>query len=145
MPELRGSVDILRPVEDVFAYLSDPKNSLQWETGVVEMELTTEGPLGVGSKGRRVQKQMGTDEGTWEITEHVPNDSLAFTFESQRFAGSGGYKLEATDGGTRLIYWFIGNPRKILFKLLMPVMVPMWRRQVGKDYAKLKGILESSE
>ena len=47
MPEIRGSVDILRPVEDVFAYLSDPKNNLQWEAGVVEMELTTEGPLGV--------------------------------------------------------------------------------------------------
>ena len=144
MAEVRGSVDILRPVEDVFAYLSDPKNNLQWETGVVEMEFTTEAPLRVGSKGRRVQKQMGTDEGTWEITEHVPNESLAMTFESQRFTGSGGYKLNATDGGTRLNYWFIGNPRKILFKLLMPLMMPMMRSQTGKNYARLKGILESS-
>ncbi len=143
MAELKGSVVILRPVEDVFAFLSDPKNSLQWESGVVEMELTTEGPLGVGSKGRRVEKQMGTDEGTWEITEHVPNDSLAMTFESERFAGRGGYKLEATDGGTRLNYWFTGNPRKILFKFLMPLMMPMMRSQIRKDYSKLKGILES--
>ena len=144
MPEFRGSVDILRPVEDVFAYLSDPKHSLEWETGVVEMEFTTEGPPRVGSKGRRVDKQMGTDESTWEVTEYTPNESVAYTFESQRFAGSGGYKLEATDGGTRLNYWFIGNPRKILFKLLMPLMVPMFRSQVRKNYARLKGILESS-
>ena len=144
MAEVRGSVDILRPVEDVFTYLNDPKNYLQWETGVVENELITERPVGVGSKGRRVEKRMGTDEGTWEITEHVPNESLAMTFESQRFTGSGGYRLEATDGGTRLNYWFIGNPRKILFKLLMPLMMPMMRSQVRKDYAKLKGILESS-
>ena len=144
MPELRGSVDILRPVEDVFAFLSEPKNNLQWESGVVEMELTTEGPLGLGSKGRRVEKQLGTDKGTWEITEHVPNESLAMTFESQRFTGSGGYKVEATDGGTRLNYWFIGNPRNILFKLLVPLMKPMIHRQISKDFAKLKSILESS-
>lgn len=144
MPEIRGSVDILRPVEDVFAFLSDPKNNLQWEAGIVEMELTTEGPLGVGSKGRRVEKRMGTDEGTWEITEHVPNESLAMTFESQRFAGSGGYKLEATDEGTRLNYWFIANPKMIIFKLIMPLMMPMVRSQARKNYAKLKGILESS-
>jgi hypothetical protein len=90
-----------------------------------------------------VEKQMGTDEGTWEITEHVPNDTLAMTFESQRFTASGGYKLEATDGGTRLNYWYMGNPRKILFKLLLPLMMPMLHRQVRKDYARLKGILES--
>ena len=143
MPELKGSVDILRPVEDVFAYVSDPENNLQWETGVVEMKKTTEGPLAVGSKGRRVEKQMGTDEGTWEITEHVPNDTLAMTFESQRFTGSGGYKFEAIDGGTRLNYWFVGIPRKMLFKLLMPLMMPMIHRQIRKNFATLKGILES--
>ena len=144
MVEIRGSVDILRPAEEVFAFLSEPNNTLQWETGVVLMELTTEGPMGVGSKGRRVEKQMGTDEGTWEITEHVPNESLSMTFESGRFAGSGGYKLEPTDGGTRLNYWFIANPRKLLFKILIPLMMPMFRRQIRKDYAKLKAILESS-
>jgi len=143
MPEIRGAVDILRPVEDVFAFLSEPENNLQWETGLVEMKKTTEGPLAVGSKGRRVEKLFGTDEGTWEITEHVPNESLGMTFESQRIVGTAGYKLESTDGGTRLNYWFTGNFKKILFKLLMPLMMPMFRRQVRKDYAKLKGILES--
>ena len=144
MPELKGSVDILRPTEDVFAYLSDPKNNLQWETGVEENELTTEGPLAVGSKGRRVETRAGRDEGTWEITEHVTNETLSMTFESQKFSGSGGYKLEATDGGTRLNYWFMANPRKLLFKIILPLMMPMMRRGVNKDYATLKGILESS-
>lgn len=31
MPEIRGSIDIFRPTEDVFAYLSEPKNSLEWD------------------------------------------------------------------------------------------------------------------
>ena len=143
MAEVRGSIDILSPVEDVFNYLSDPKNSLNWETGVVEMELTSEGPLGVGSKGRRVERHMGTDEGTWEITKYEPNKSVAMTFESQRFTGSGGWDFEAVDGGTRLTYWFVGNPKKALWKLFMPLMTPMIRSQIKKDYKKLKRLLES--
>ncbi len=64
MPEVRGTIEIGRPVEEVFTFMSDPKNNLKWETGVVEMELTSEGPLALGSKGRRVDQQMGRDEGS---------------------------------------------------------------------------------
>lgn len=143
MPEIRGSIDIFRPAEDVFAYLSEPKNSLEWDGGVVEMELTTDPPLRVGSKGRRVESRGGTDEGFWEVTEHVLNETLAMTFESGKFTGSGGYNLEPIDGGTRLEYWFMANPRKLLLKILIPLMKPMIHRQVRKDYAKLKSVLES--
>ena len=64
MPEIRGTVEIGRPVEDVFAYLSDPTNNPKWESSAVEMELTTKGPLALGSKGRRVEKYRG-----WERTK----------------------------------------------------------------------------
>ena len=99
MFEIRGSVDISRPVQEAFLFLSQPENNVQWETGVVKNELTTEGPLAVGSKGRRVDKQMGTDEGAWVVTEHVPNDTLAMSFESPRYVGTAGYKVEATEEG----------------------------------------------
>ncbi len=64
-------------------------------------------------------------------------------FESGKFTGSGGYNMAPTDGGTTLEYWFNGNPKNILFKILMPLMMPMFRRQIRKDYVNLKGILES--
>ena len=143
MPEIRGSIDIGRPVEDVFAYLKDSKNNVEWESNVVEMELTSEGPIGVGSKGRRVEKIMGTDEGAWEITEYEENKAIAMSFESQRFIGSGGYELESTDGATRLAYWFRGDSKSFLFKLMMPIMMPMVKRQVKKDYGRLKEVLEA--
>lgn len=143
MVEIRGSVDIARPVADVFAYLSDPKNNMEWETGVLEMELTSEGPIGVGSTGRRVERYMGTDEGTWEITEYTQDKAIAMTFESQRFKGDGGWDVESTDGGTRLGYRFRGDPKNFLFKLVIPLMTPMLRRQVSGDYEKLKQLLES--
>ena len=143
MPEIIGSIEILRPVEEVWAYLSDLKNNVQWENGVIEMELTTEGPVSVGSKYRRVEKMMGTDEGVLEITELVQNESLSFEFESPRFVGRGGYQMEVAAGGTRLNYLFNGGPKPLFFKILIPLMMPMFRRQIRKDYERVKGILES--
>ena len=104
MPEIKGSVDVQRPVEEVFAYLTDPSNNLKWEKGVLEMELTSEGPVGVGSKGRRVENYMGRDEGTYEITEFETNKGFSFRFESEKFAGDGGYSLESAGDGTKLTY-----------------------------------------
>ncbi len=145
MPEIRGTIDIARPVEDVFAYLKEPKNNIEWESGVVESEMTSEGPIGVGSKGRRVEKYsgMGTDEGTWEVTQFEENKTMEIGFESDKFIGDGAFELESTDGATRLSYRFRGETKSFLFKLMMPLMMPMVKRQVRKDYGKLKEILES--
>ena len=57
--ELERSIHIGRPVGDVFASLTDVKNNVDWESNVVKMEYTSEGPVGVGSTGRRV----GEDDG----------------------------------------------------------------------------------
>ena len=143
MPEISGLVDIGRSVEDVFAYLADPKNNLEWESVVVEMEMTTEGPMSVGSKGRRMEKFMGTEEGDWEITGYDENRSFAMQYESEKFIGNGRWDLESTDGSTRLSYRFSGQAKSFMTKLMMPIFFPMVRRQIKKDYGTLKGILES--
>ena len=145
MLEIKGSLEILSPAEDVFAYATDPKKSVEWESAVVEMEQTSEGPLGVGSKGRRVEKTIGTDEYTWEVTEYEAGKTFTVNYDSQNFAGGGGFDLEAIEGGTRLAYRFRGNAKRTLFRLLAPLMMPIFRRQTKKDFNKLKEILESKE
>jgi uncharacterized protein YndB with AHSA1/START domain len=141
--ELKGSIDIQRPVEAVFEYMDDPKNNLEWESGVVEMELTTDGPVGVGSKGRRMENYMGRDEGVWEVTAYEKNKSVSITFDSDKFAGDGQWDMEAIDGGTRLSYRFSGTVKNPFFRLLMPFFTPMVKRQTRRSYGNLKRILES--
>ena len=143
MPDIKGAIEIGRPVEDVFTYLAEPKNSLQWERGIEVNELTSEGPMGVGSKGRRVETYMGREEYVWEVTGWKPNELIGIKAESDSFIGEAEWRTEPTDGGTRLTYRFVGNVKKTLFKLFMPLMLPMFKRQVRKDYQKLKEILES--
>ena len=143
--ELKRSVDIGRPAEDVFAYLMDVKNNIQWEKSVVEMEYTSEGPVGVGSTGRRVEKMMSTDESDWEITEYEENKRVAMKFESPKFRGNVGFDLEPTDAGTRLVFRMRGEVKGMVSKLLMPLFMPMVRRQVRGNFDTLKGILESQQ
>ena len=140
MPEIKGTIEIGRPEEEVFAYLAEPKNNPGWESQVEVMELTSEGPMGVGSKGRRVERG---DEYGWEVTEWMPNEMAAMKYESDKFIGHSEWRTEPTDRGTRLTYRFVGTAKNPFFKLLMPFMMPMFKRQIKKDYQKLKGILES--
>ena len=143
MPDVKGTIEIGRPVEDVFTYLAEPSNVLNWESGVEVMELTSEGPIGVGSKGRRVETYMGRDESVWEVTEWKRNEFVAIKGESDKFIGHHEWRTEPTDGGTRLTYRFGGTAKNPFLKLLMPLMMPIMNPKVKKNYQKLKEILES--
>ena len=143
MPVFTGTIEIGRPVEEVFAYIAEPKNNLEWEKGVEVNEWTSEGPIGVGSKGRRVDNDFGRDEYVWEVTEWKPNELWAMKDESDKFIGHVELRTELTDGRTRLMYRFKGNAKKRLFKLLMPLFLPMGKRKSRNDFQRLKVILES--
>ena len=131
-----------RSAEDVFAYLSDVKNNMDWEKDVVEMEYTSEGPVGIGSTGRRVEKFMGTEESTWEITDYEENKHVAVTFASAKFQGRIRWDLEPTDGGTRVKFQVRGQPKGLVSKLLMPLFMPMVKRQMRRNFGALKRIIE---
>ena len=144
MAVIKGTIEIGRPVEEVFAYLAEPKNALEWDSELEVNELTSEGPIGVGTKGRRVDNYLGRDDAVFEVTEWKPNQLAAFRFESDGFIADVEWRTEPTDGGTRLAYRFIGSPKNPFFKLLMPLAVMMiLKPKVKKKYQKLKEILES--
>ena len=53
MPSAQHSVTIDRPIDEVFAFFSEPTNEFQWRSQV--KEITTQGPAGVG---RRVPQEV---------------------------------------------------------------------------------------
>ncbi len=143
MAVIKGTIEIDCPVEEVFAYLAEPKNALEWESGLEVNELTSEGPIGVGSKGRRVDNYLGRDDQVMEVTEWMPNQLAAFKFESDGFISYLKWRTEPADGGTRFAYQFNTSPKNPIFKLLMPLMILIVKPKVKKKYRKLKEVLES--
>ena len=143
--ELKISIDVQRTAADVFAYVNDVKNNVEWEKEVVEMEYTSEGPVGVGSTGRRVEKYMGTEESTWEITEYEENQRVGVAFASSKFQGDIRWDLEPIDDGTRVQFQMRGQAKGLVLKLIMPLFMPMMKRQVRRNFDTFKGILESQK
>ena len=144
MLRFSASVDISRPIAEVSAFLDDPKSALKWVSDVVVSEQTSEGPIGVGTTGRRVSQFMGRRfESTWEITEYAPQGRVAFKSTSGNMSYAGSMQLEAIDGGTRFTYSIDGQMSGFLGRLLEPVFGIMGRRQFRSDMNRLKEVLET--
>ena len=55
MATFETTVLIARPIEDVFAFLSDLENVPKWNYGIVETRKISEGPIGVGTVDQQVR------------------------------------------------------------------------------------------
>jgi polyketide cyclase/dehydrase/lipid transport protein len=59
MAQLQQSVDIARPMEEVFAFVANPANDARWGSTLVEVQPVSPGPLEVGSRFRYVARFVG--------------------------------------------------------------------------------------
>ena len=86
------SVTIQRPIEEVFALLTDPTRSPEWSKHSIRGELLTEGPPRIGSRRRTVVKGfagIGTMESVFEVTEIDPLRAVALKQVSASLAARG--------------------------------------------------------
>ena len=113
MPNYDVSVDIKRPVEEVFAFVENPENDPIWRNSMVEAEVEEEGDgadaehggEGLGATGHEVYKLLGREvETTWEITTYEPNHKVAYKSTSGPVDYHGVWAYESVDGGTRLTF-----------------------------------------
>ncbi len=93
--------------EVVFAYLSDLEKHPEW-SHCMEIEKTSEGPVGVGASYRSKGKNFGiTANETVEVTEHQPNERFAWrTTGAMGMKFGWSFELSPQEGGTLLIERF---------------------------------------
>ncbi len=141
---VQESVEVGRPVDEVFAYVADPENSKEWSATIMDIRQDSPGPLqGVGDRFDVSQKFLGR-------TMQVPQEVVAF--EPGR-----SYTLRTTDGpiqmttswacdpsteGSRVTATFDGNAGTF-FSLVGPILERAVRRQVRSDLETMRDLLES--
>ena len=138
--EMNGTTVIGRPVETVFAYVSDVTNDVHWRTGVTGSGLSSYQPLGLGSIGFA---RAGDAEVEWRVTSYIPCESVDWDLISGPLKGRGGYRLLPVEGGTQFTLVADVEPTGF-YKLLGPLFAWIGRRQNQADVEKLRDILESA-
>ena len=79
MTEIKESVEINRPPEEVFAYLDDVERHGEWQEDIVGVERVTDGPTRQGTRVHETRHVPGGNRSmTYEVTAHDPPRKSSF-------------------------------------------------------------------
>ena len=141
--ELSTSIMIKRPVEGVFAFVTDPEKMSLWMSELVEAKQTSEGPVGVGTTVSAVANPLGRRiENIQEITAYEPNEKFAFKSPSGPVKTEDEFSFESDADGTKVTRTTNGEFGGF-FKMAEPLFVRMLTRQFETNFANLKDLLEA--
>jgi len=136
-------IDIMRPVDEVFAFITNFENNPKWQNGMKSCTFTSDGPVGVGTTYDQVASFLGKTIITkFRVIEFEPNRLVKFVSYESTFPLRILRSVEPIEGGTHVHAVIEGEPTGFLFKLLGPLLDRMVASSINKDYSKLKQLLE---
>lgn len=146
MPKIDVSETVNRPTDEVYAYLADPRNELQWQSSARDREVEGGGPIAEGSRIKATEQFLGRKlEFIYEVVEHDPDRILAMRTVSGPFDAELRYTIQSADEGTLIELHAEGAEGLggAFGKLAEPVVTRIFKRETQHDLGKLKEILES--
>jgi uncharacterized protein YndB with AHSA1/START domain len=139
------SIEIRRPVEDVFAVLTNVELTGRWYPAEVEEWWTTPPPHGVGSVRRARVRVLGrATENDAIVTEHDPPRRAAMKGLSAMAPFEATLTFEPTDAGTRVEVASAFHLRGPM-RLIGPLFLGSYERGWERGLATLKRMMESGE
>jgi carbon monoxide dehydrogenase subunit G len=100
-----ASVHSARPLDDVFAFLSDFSTTAQWDPGVVTAERLGDQPIGEGSEFRLLARFLGRETPlTYRIIEYDPPHAVTLLGENSSVVSRDRITLESSGEGTQVTY-----------------------------------------
>ncbi|MFC9843204.1 SRPBCC family protein [Streptomyces sp. NPDC060223] len=145
--QFEATVEVDRPVEEVFAYLADGRNDPQFSPRVLKIERTPDAPTSVGTIFRSTVKDAGMKTGReFRITALEAPVKIRWAEESKNTvtAREGGYDLEPlADGRTRVRIFNVLEGHG-LGKLLVGVALAAARKDADGFGSRIKTAAEAA-
>jgi hypothetical protein len=136
------AVVIARPLDEVFAFVSDARNRPSWDESVDSEELTSPEPIGVSSTVRTRMRSMGRDYAIdWQVVEHEPPTRQRIESTSGPFPTTLVYDLTGDGDGTSVRFSVTGRPTGLL-RLMQPLIARTTQRNLDNGFTRLKDVLE---
>ena len=136
---------ILRPVRDVFNFITTPANNSHWQYGSLVSVQISPGDMQIGTvfssfghfMGRRIQSDF-------EVTEFETNRSYSFESISGPVQLQTSYRFEPVNQDTNIIVSSLINPGGF-FNLVDPIVARATKKQYRENLTRLKELLEAKE
>lgn len=142
---VQGSITINRPIEDVFAVLTNVENTGKWFPGNVMEWWTSPPPHGVGSTRRaRVKMGLMTIENDAAATVFEPPHRAVMKGTSKNAPFEADLRFAAVDGGTqvdtRIDFFMTGAA-----KLFEGIFIRRYGKSWDQGMVNLKRMMEARE
>ena len=129
------------PATRAFDLMADARNEIRWNSGVSEVELQSDEPIGQGTKFSVADKR-GRHIVT--ITAYNRPESLSFVVKDAKMDVDIGYALSEVDGIMTMTGRFNAKG-KGLMRFLLPLLVPLIRRDLAKEHAHFVRLCENPD
>jgi hypothetical protein len=143
MARVEESIDIAAPIEDVFAAITNPRRTPEWNAAIVEVSHVSDPQTRVGTTWRQVARYAGRT-----VTFHCRVDEYDPPHEGVLDV-KGDYEArivtlcESVEKQTRLVQSIdFAAPTGIRGRMEMAVVQPMIRHEMRRTMARQKEILE---
>jgi uncharacterized membrane protein len=137
-------IEINRPVDEVFGYVTDPDKLSSWQTNTVSVELEPEGPFRLGTRLHEVHRAPGGRElhSVVEVSQYEPGRRLELRIVEGPLPVDGLFVFAPVDDGkTRLELFGTGRPAGAM-RLAQPLLKHLVRRQFSGNLHTLKRVME---
>ncbi len=105
MIRLHETIDVPRPIDDVFAYVSDFCNAAQWDPGVADSRKASQGPIAIGTTFKlRVKFGPRSIPMTYVVREYDPPKRVVLEGEGDSVHALDDIAFAVTPRGTRITY-----------------------------------------
>ncbi|HET6379721.1 MAG TPA: SRPBCC family protein [candidate division Zixibacteria bacterium] len=99
MKRVQATARIPAPPDELFAFLADPANLPEWQSGIVSAERTSPDPVGVGSTARVVRDVLGRHVAAdLTITDYQPGRLLGLRTSVSGVGATASLELDPAGG-----------------------------------------------
>ena len=143
MSKIEMSIDIERPVEEVFMAFTDVRSQPQWDPNLLEGRHEPDGPAQLGTKITEVREFRGrVSENVSELIEFEANKKIVRKGTDGPMTLTGIVTFTQTDSGTH-VHWTWDIKMAGLLSLMTPIMAPQFRKNAEPILGNLKQLLEN--
>jgi uncharacterized protein YndB with AHSA1/START domain len=147
MAPIVSTIQIARPPDEVFAYVTDPSRFAEWQKDVVSVRMEGAGPPAVGSRFTTTRRIGGTSQTmTQEITEISPPRRWAVHGVDGPIRPNATVTVEPlNDSDGSLVTFALDFEGHRVGKQLLPLVRRLTTKVAPSSYRNLKQRLESGD